>query len=316
MFRLQTEKNWNKKRSCRIAEGIILFKQKSRRRRMESASRHRAPYKFPCFSSRSTDQAHLSLSSQTVQRQCYCARGVQSAAGAESICERQAKAAMECPVAAARDGLAPRQLPPGFRFHPTDQELVVHYLRRKALSRPLPAAVIPVVHDVARLDPWDFPGACAFLVRAVIGICALQLSSAPQNQRNNGSFCETETEFGCVVSLACEGEAYFFSLQRVPVTGGGRRRSARSGYWKATRKAKPVFLQGSGCGGNRYLVGVKTALAFHRDEPSRASRIAWVMHEYRLAVPGGVAEQRKHATQVGIPIHSFHTSSVILAELQ
>jgi hypothetical protein len=93
---------------------------------------------------------------------------------------------MECPVAAARDGLAPSQLPPGFRFHPTDQELVVQYLRRKALSRPLPATVIPVVHDVARLDPWDFPGACAFLVRAAIGIFAF--SSAPQNQRNNGSF--------------------------------------------------------------------------------------------------------------------------------
>jgi hypothetical protein len=119
------------------------------------------------------------------------------------------------------------------------------------------------------------------------------------------------------VTGAREGEAYFFSLRRVPVTGGGRSRSARSGYWKPTGKAKPVFLQGSGCGGKRYLVGVKTALAFHRDEPSRASsRAAWVMHEYRLAVPDGVAEQRKHATQVRIPIHSFHTSSVILAELQ
>ena len=61
---------------------------------------------------------------------------------------------------------APRQLPPGFRFHPTDEELVVQYLRRKALSRPLPAAVIPVVHDGARLDPWDLPGACVFSVRA------------------------------------------------------------------------------------------------------------------------------------------------------
>jgi hypothetical protein len=187
MFRLQTEKKSEQERilSNRRRNHTVLFKQKSRGRRMESASRHRASYKFPCSSSRSTHQAHLSLSSQTVQRQCYCARGVQSA-GAESICERQAKAAMECPVAAARDGLAPSQLPPGFRFHPTDRELVVHYLRRKALSRPLPATVIPVVHDVARLDPWDFPGACAFLVRAAIGIFAF--SSAPQNQRNNGSF--------------------------------------------------------------------------------------------------------------------------------
>ncbi|XP_062193233.1 NAC domain-containing protein 83-like [Phragmites australis] len=149
---------------------------------------------------------------------------------------------------------APRKLPPGFRFHPTDEELVVQYLGRKALSRPLPAAVIPVVHDVARLDPWDLPG-------------------------------------------ASEGEGYFFSLRRGPATGrSGCRRRAGSGYWKATGKAKPV-LHSSGCGGKQHLVGVKTALTFHRGEPS-SSRTRWVMHEYRLAVPvpGGVAEQRKNAS--------------------
>jgi hypothetical protein len=48
-----------------------------------------------------------------------------------------------------------RQLPPGFRFRPTDEELVVQYLRRKALGAPLPAAVIPVVRDLYSLDPWD-----------------------------------------------------------------------------------------------------------------------------------------------------------------
>ncbi|OEL20094.1 NAC domain-containing protein 41 [Dichanthelium oligosanthes] len=154
-----------------------------------------------------------------------------------------------------RPAQAPRQLPPGFRFHPTDEELVVQYLRRKALARPLPAAVIPVVHDVARRDPWDLPG-------------------------------------------ASEGEAYFFSLRRAPATGrGGRRRTAGSGYWKATGKEKPVFLQ---CGTRQLLVGVKTALAFHRSEPpsSSSSRTGWVMHEYRLAVPAGVAvaEQRKNAS--------------------
>jgi hypothetical protein len=57
-------------------------------------------------------------------------------------------------------GEAPRQLPPGFRFHPTDEELVLQYLRRKALSRPLPASVIPVVHSASMPDPWDLPGAC------------------------------------------------------------------------------------------------------------------------------------------------------------
>ncbi|KAI4386361.1 hypothetical protein MLD38_004297 [Melastoma candidum] len=51
------------------------------------------------------------------------------------------------------------RLPPGFRFHPTDQELVLQYLRRKAYNCPLPASVIPEF-DVCRSDPWDLPGDC------------------------------------------------------------------------------------------------------------------------------------------------------------
>ena len=49
------------------------------------------------------------------------------------------------------------RLPPGFRFHPTDEELVVQYLKRKALSCPLPASIIPEF-DVCKSDPWDLPG--------------------------------------------------------------------------------------------------------------------------------------------------------------
>ncbi|KAI3467779.1 hypothetical protein Pfo_024442 [Paulownia fortunei] len=48
------------------------------------------------------------------------------------------------------------RLPPGFRFHPTDEELVVQYLKRKVLSCPLPASIIPEV-DVCKSDPWDLP---------------------------------------------------------------------------------------------------------------------------------------------------------------
>ncbi|GJN11340.1 hypothetical protein PR202_ga29523 [Eleusine coracana subsp. coracana] len=39
-------------------------------------------------------------------------------------------------------GPAPH-LPPGFRFHPTDEELVVHYLKKKAASMPLPSPSSP-----------------------------------------------------------------------------------------------------------------------------------------------------------------------------
>ncbi|KAE8680864.1 Detected protein of unknown function [Hibiscus syriacus] len=49
------------------------------------------------------------------------------------------------------------KMPIGFRFHPTDEELVVHYLKRKALCIPLPASVIPEF-DVLQTDPWSLPG--------------------------------------------------------------------------------------------------------------------------------------------------------------
>ncbi|KAI4350470.1 hypothetical protein L6164_004922 [Bauhinia variegata] len=49
------------------------------------------------------------------------------------------------------------RLPIGYRFCPTDEELVIHYLKRKAFAQPLPAAVIPEF-DVLQADPRGLPG--------------------------------------------------------------------------------------------------------------------------------------------------------------
>ncbi|KAJ0053592.1 hypothetical protein Pint_03052 [Pistacia integerrima] len=49
------------------------------------------------------------------------------------------------------------KLPIGYRFCPTDEELVVHYLKRKVFGMPLPASVIPEL-DVFQADPWSLPG--------------------------------------------------------------------------------------------------------------------------------------------------------------
>ena len=51
---------------------------------------------------------------------------------------------------------ATSQLPPGFRFHPTDEELIVQYLRNRAGSSPCPVAIIADV-DIYKFDPWDLP---------------------------------------------------------------------------------------------------------------------------------------------------------------
>jgi len=48
-------------------------------------------------------------------------------------------------------------LAPGFRFHPTDEELVRYYLKRKICNKPFKFDAISVT-DVYKSEPWDLPG--------------------------------------------------------------------------------------------------------------------------------------------------------------
>ncbi|GMH14391.1 hypothetical protein Nepgr_016232 [Nepenthes gracilis] len=96
------------------------------------------------------------------------------------------------------------QLPPGFRFHPTDEELVVHYLKRKAQSTPLPVAIIAEV-DLYKFDPWELPAKAAF----------------------------GEQEW-----------YFFSPRDRKYPNGARPNRAATSGYWKATGTDKPVLTSG------------------------------------------------------------------------
>ena len=48
-------------------------------------------------------------------------------------------------------------LPPGFRFHPTDEELITYYLTRKVSETGFTSKAIAVV-DLNKSEPWDLPG--------------------------------------------------------------------------------------------------------------------------------------------------------------
>lgn len=100
------------------------------------------------------------------------------------------------------------QLPPGFRFHPTDEELVVHYLKKKAASVPLPVSIIAEV-DLYKFDPWELPA--------------------------KASFGEQEWYF-------------FSPRDRKYPNGARPNRAATSGYWKATGTDKPVLTTNSSGG--------------------------------------------------------------------
>ena len=53
--------------------------------------------------------------------------------------------------------MARPRLPPGFRFHPTDEELVIYYLKRKVNGKTIEFDVINEV-DLYKCEPWDLPG--------------------------------------------------------------------------------------------------------------------------------------------------------------
>ncbi|WCJ25694.1 NAC domain containing protein 100 [Euphorbia peplus] len=108
-------------------------------------------------------------------------------------------------------------LPPGFRFHPTDEELITHYLNPKVLDSCFCARAIGEV-DLNKCEPWDLPW------RAKMG--------------------EKEWYFFCV-------------RDRKYPTGLRTNRATDAGYWKATGKDKEIYKAKTLVGMKKTLVFYK-----------------------------------------------------------
>lgn len=55
------------------------------------------------------------------------------------------------------------QVPPGFRFHPTEEELLHYYLRKKVAFQKIDLDVIRDV-DLNKLEPWDIQGLFCYTI--------------------------------------------------------------------------------------------------------------------------------------------------------
>lgn len=152
-------------------------------------------------------------------------------------------------------------LPPGFRFHPTDEELILHYLRKRLLAAPCPALIIADV-DIYKYNPWDLPGDLTSLKNFHFIISRRPLTDFR---------CTEKAMFG-------DREWYFFSPRDRKYPNGIRpNRAAASGFWKATGTDKPITTSK----GNENI-GVKKALVFYKGKPPKGVKTNWIMHEYRL----------------------------------
>jgi hypothetical protein len=65
-------------------------------------------------------------------------------------------------------------LPAGFRFHPTDEELVKFYLCRRCASEPINVPVIAEI-DLYKFNPWELPGKTSVHDKIDIWFCELTL---------------------------------------------------------------------------------------------------------------------------------------------
>ncbi|KAF5449650.1 hypothetical protein F2P56_030073 [Juglans regia] len=122
---------------------------------------------------------------------------------------------------------------PGFRFHPTDEELVGFYLKRKIQQRPLSIELIKQL-DIYKFDPWDLP------------------KLAPTGEKEWYFYCPRDRK-------------YRNSARPNRVTGAG--------FWKATGTDRPIYSsESSKCIGlkkslvfykGRAAKGVKTDWMMH-----------------------------------------------------
>nr|WGW06098.1 NAC transcription factor [Liriodendron chinense x Liriodendron tulipifera] len=137
--------------------------------------------------------------------------------------------------------------PPGFRFQPTEEELLAHYLRnkhRQRLALPSPPLLLNAIQDldIYNHDPGNLPETASF------------------------------------PSVDEEKRWYFFTPRADGKQADGLKRKAKGGYWKRKGGDRMVVSGKEGA-----VLGTKKSFVFYRGRFPDAGKTDWVMDEYELA---------------------------------
>jgi hypothetical protein len=138
-------------------------------------------------------------------------------------------------------------LAPGFRFYPTEEELLTFYLRhRLAGTRPVVEHLIPVV-DIYSYHPSE-----------------LQAMAGAAN--------------------VSDTEQWFFFCPRAEreLHGGRPARTTPSGYWKAT--GSPSYVYSSSSTTANRVIGEKRTMVFYQGRAPTGNKTRWKMNEYKAVV--------------------------------
>ncbi|KAK8964082.1 NAC domain-containing protein 43 [Platanthera guangdongensis] len=143
-------------------------------------------------------------------------------------------------------------VPPGFRFHPTEEELLSYYLWKKVACEKIDLDVIRDV-DLNRLEPWDIQG----------------INYPRFNSLKLEQYVQT-------IGSTPQNDWYFFSHKdkKYP-TGTRTNRATAAGFWKATGRDKVICTSFK-------RIGMRKTLVFYKGRAPHGQKSDWIMHEYRL----------------------------------
>ncbi|KAI8562981.1 hypothetical protein RHMOL_Rhmol03G0078000 [Rhododendron molle] len=130
---------------------------------------------------------------------------------------------------------------PGYRFYPTEEELVSFYLQMKIQGRRQEDLnqVIPELY-IYEFNPWDLP-------------------------QFAGECCPKDPE-----------QWFFFvPRQKKEVRGGRPNRLTTTGFWKAT--GSPGYVYSS----DNRIIGAKRTMVFYKGRAPTGTKTEWKMNEYR-----------------------------------